>query len=255
MVVLVDRTQTSPAEGCSEVLLGCNPSGRSVLDCHLVLAGSAVCVVARNVLQVVHRVRPSRGKGLTLGGAALVVDRQRVVRVGTGTRLRVHFGHLVAVHDWRDGHQHVCMGHGPGHCLLPELVTSHGRRQQQGFLGVEAVSRQQLLVRQVATTAVGVGCHCAVGRQAIVPTPWRPGRGQDVILGHGPLDSTGALALLVVLVVEFVTQFDHVGGSLAGKVRMEMFPGVVVVQILIVCRKPGDTNSKRLQCAAMSVGS
>lgn len=47
---------------------------------------------------------PSGGKRLPLRRARLVVDRQRVVGVVRGSGLRVHLGHLVAVHDGRDGH-------------------------------------------------------------------------------------------------------------------------------------------------------
>lgn len=204
------------------------------LNSYLVLAGSAVrVVVARNVLQVVHRVCSSGGKRLPLRGAGLVVDRQRVVGVVRGTGLRVHLGHLVAVHDRRDGHQHVGMGHGPGHGLLPELVAPHRRRQQQGVLGVEPVCRKQLLIREVAAAAVGVGRHHTIGGQAIVPATWCPGRGQDMVLGHGSLNAAGTLALLVLLGV--VAQFNHVGQSLAAKVWMVMFPRVVVVNVLIAC--------------------
>lgn len=61
-VVLGNGRETSSAEGHPEGPVGTYSLGaklRWVLDCHLVLAGSAVCVVARNVLQVVHRVCPS----------------------------------------------------------------------------------------------------------------------------------------------------------------------------------------------------
>lgn len=88
----------------------------------------------------------SGGKRLPLRRGHLVVDRQRVVGVVRGTGLRVHLGHLVAVHDRRDGQQHVGVRHRPRHRLLPELVTPHRRRQQQWILGVEAVCRQQLLL-------------------------------------------------------------------------------------------------------------
>lgn len=92
-----------------------------------------------------------------------MVDRQRVVGVVRRTGLRVHLGHPVAVHDRRDGQQHVGVRHRPRHRLLPELVTPH-RRRQQGILGMEAVRRQQLLVREVAAAAVSVGGHDAIRR-------------------------------------------------------------------------------------------
>lgn len=104
----------------------------------------------------------SGGKRLPLRRARLVVDRQRVVVV-RGSGLRVHLGHLVAVHDRRDGHEHVGVRHRPRHRLLPELVAPH-RRGQQGILGVEAVCRQQLLLREVAAAAVRGGRHDAVRR-------------------------------------------------------------------------------------------
>lgn len=84
----------------------------------------------------------SGGKLLPLRRGRVVVDRQRVVGVVRGTGLRVHLGHLVAVHDRRGWHQHVGMRHRPCHRLLPELVTPHCRGKQQGILGVEAVRRQ-----------------------------------------------------------------------------------------------------------------
>jgi len=194
-------------------------------------------VVTGNVLKVVHRVCSSGGKRLPLGRGPLVVDRQRVV-VGRGGGLRVHLGHLVAVHDGRHRHQHVGVRHGPHHRLLPELVAPHRRRQQR-ILGAEAVRRQQLLLREVAAAAVRGGRHDAVRGQAVVSAPRRPGRGQDVVLGHGPLDPAGPLPLLVVLVLLLVllrgihVQLHHVGRTAAAKLRMVMLPGVVLVYVLI----------------------
>lgn len=110
------------------------------LNSYLVLAGSAVrVVVAGNILKVVHCVCPSGGERLPLRRGHLVVDRQSVVGVVGGTGLRVHLGHLVAVHDRRGGHQHVGVRHRPRHRLLPKLVAPHRWGQQQGILGVKAI--------------------------------------------------------------------------------------------------------------------
>lgn len=106
----------------------------------------------------------SGSKRLPLGRAGVMVHHQRVVGVIGGTGLGVHLGHLVAVHDRRGRHQHVGVGHGPRHGLLPELVAPHCWRQQQRILGVQAVRRQQLLVGEVAAASVGGGRHGAIGR-------------------------------------------------------------------------------------------
>lgn len=57
-----------------------------------------------------------------------------------------------------------------------------------------------------------------------------------MVLRHGPLDSTGTLPLLVLLVLlvllGFCVQLHHVGRSPSTKVRM-MLPGVVVIYVFI----------------------
>lgn len=143
-----EKTESSVEDPSVDVHGGLRSAYTLELNSYLILTGSVVCVVvmARNVLQVVHRVCPSGSKRLPLRRGCLVVDRQRVVGVGRGTGLRVHLGHLVAVHNWRGGHQHVSMRHGPCHGLLPELVTPHCWGQQQRILGMEAICRKQLLL-------------------------------------------------------------------------------------------------------------
>lgn len=176
----------------------------------------------------------SGGERLPLRRARLVADRQRVVVV-RGTGLRVHLGHLVPVHDGRGGHQHVGVRHGPRHRLLPELVAPH-RRGQQGVLGAEAVGRQELLVGQVAAAPVRGGRHDAVRRQAVIAAARRPGGRQDVVLGHGPLDPTRTLSLLVLVLRRrrrIGVQLHHVGRAPAAEVVMVMFPGVVLVHVFI----------------------
>lgn len=183
-----------------------------------------------------------RGKRLPLGRGCLVVDHQRVVGVVRGIGLRVRLGHLVTVYDRRGGQQHVGLRHRPRHGLLPKLVAPH-RRGQQGILGVETLRRQQLLVREVAAASVRGGRHDAVRRQAVVPATRRPRRGQDVVLGHGSLDATGTLPLLVLLVLLMLVllvlvvlvllglciQLHHVRRSSAPEVRMKMLSRVVVI--------------------------
>lgn len=79
-------------------------------------------------MELLHGLCAARGERLPLGGRLVRVygvvrscdgcgggSSSRSIAAVRGTGMRVHFGHLVAVHDWRGGHEHVRVGYGSGH--------------------------------------------------------------------------------------------------------------------------------------------
>ena len=100
--------------------------------------------MARDVVQLFHRVVSARGEGLALGRRAALA--QGGVRVIRGTGMRVHLGHAVAVQH-RRGHEDIRVRDGPRQGLLREGRPLRG---QQRVLGMQALRGEQLLIREEA---------------------------------------------------------------------------------------------------------